>query len=274
MTTMTRALTCLACVLAIARSAAGADGSAAARPAIYVDHAGLLKLGWQLACVGATFRDRSTFDMIDLLHGLNIHHIELSAEQIPAWDDPAAADALIAKLKSRHMDIVSFGPIDLAKTEAEARKVFDLGKRLKIKTILADPPDDSLDTLDKLANEYRINIAMVNSAGRGDDPDRLLRRIAGRSNRIGILADPVAWRQSGLSPVDCAQKLASHILEVRLSEFDDRDGAEVLGELKKQGFKGICAVECVGKTGDDLIDGFTRTVNGLSEIVAELSGAR
>ena len=52
------------------------------------------------------------------------------------------------------------------------------------------------------------------------------------------------------------------------------DGAEVLGELKKQGFKGICAVECIGKTGDDLIDSFTRSVNGLSEIVAELSGAR
>jgi len=274
MTTMTRALICLTCMLAIAWPAAGADGSAASRPAIYVDHAGLLKLGWQLACVSSTFRDRSTFDMIDLLHSLDFHHIELSTGQIPGWDDSAAADALVAKLKSHHMDIVSFGPVDLAKTEAETRKVFDLGKRLKIKTILADPPDDSLDMLDKLANEYRINVAMVNAAGRGDDPDRLLRRLAGRTNRIGVCADPVGWRQAGLSPVDCAQKLAGHILEVRLSEFDDRDGADVLGELKKQGLKGICAVECVGKTGDDLIDGFTRTVNGLSEIVAELSGAR
>jgi sugar phosphate isomerase/epimerase len=274
MTTMTRALICLACLLAIAWPAAGAGGSAASRPAIYVDHAGLLKLGWQLACVGATFRDRSTFDMIDLLHRLDVHHIELSPGQIPAWDDPAAADALVAKLKSHHMDVVSFGPVDLARTEAEARKVFDLGKRLKIKTILADPPDDSLDMLDKLANEYRINIAIEWSAGSENGPDRLLARLAGRSNRIGILADPAAWRQSGLSPVECAQKLAGHILEVRLSEFDDRDAADVLGELKKQGFKGICAVECVGKTGDDLIDGFTRSVNSLSEIVAELSGAR
>jgi sugar phosphate isomerase/epimerase len=265
---------CLAWVLAIASPAIGGDGAAASRPAIYVDHAGLLKLGWQLACVGGTFRDRSTFDMIDLLHSLDFHHIELSTGQIPAWDDAAAADALIAKLKSHHMDIVSLGPIDLPKTEADARKVFDLGRRLKIKTILADPPDDALEMLDKLANEYRINIAMVNSAGHGDDPDRLLGRLAGRSNRIGICADPVGWRQSGLSPADCARKLAGHVLEVRLSEFDDRDGAEVLGELKKQGFKGICAVECVGKTGDDLIDSFTRSVNSLSEIVAELSGAR
>jgi hypothetical protein len=74
--------------------------------------------------------------------------------------------------------------------------------------------------------------------------------------------------------VDCTRKLAGHILEVRLGQFDDRDAADVLGELKKQGFKGICAVQCAGSTGDDLVDHFTRSVNAFSQIVADLSGAR
>ena len=272
MSTMSRVVICLGCMLAVVLPAGATEP--ASRPAIYVDHAGLVKLGWQLACVSSTFADRSTFDMIDLLHRLDIHHIELSPGQIPAWDDWAAADALLAKLKSRHMDLVSMGPVDLPKTEAEARNVFDLGKRLKIKTILADPPDDSLEMLDKLASQYRINIAMGGSAGGGNDPDQLLRRLSGRSNRIGVCADPAGWRRAGLSPVDCARKLAGHILEIHLSQFDDPDAAEVLGQLKKQGFKGICAIQCVGKGGDDVIGRFTRSVNAFSEIVAELSGAR
>src|SRR5271170_4242542 len=86
-------------LMAIFSPAAHADDSATTRPAIYVDHAGLSKLGWQLACVGSTFQDRSVFDMIDLLHSMNFHHIELSTGQIDPTD-AAASEALVAKLKS------------------------------------------------------------------------------------------------------------------------------------------------------------------------------
>lgn len=240
----------------------------ASRPAIYVDHAGLLKLGWQLAAEGSTFRGRSNFEMIDLLHSLTVHHIELSAEQLPAEAD---VDALMAKLKSVHMDIVSIGPVDLGASEANDRKVFDLAKALRIKTIVARPADDAIDLLGKLADEYRVNVAIINGVKPAAhwDADGLLAMVSGRSKRIGVCADVAAWRQSGLSPLECAQKLRGHILEVHLSGFDDRDSGDVLKELKEDGFRGICGVGASGET-----DQFIRNVNAFSEIVGDLSGTR
>jgi sugar phosphate isomerase/epimerase len=270
---MIRILLCLALLMEIVPRGALADDSATTRPAIYVNHAGLSKLGWQLACVGSTFRDRSVFDMIDLLHSMNFHHIELSTGQIdPA--DVVASDALVAKLKSVHMDIVSVGIVDPGKTESEARTIFELGRRLKIKTIVADPADESLEMLDKLANEYRINVAIVNLAKPGNhwDPDALRGLLAGRSVRVGVCADVAAWRASGISPAQAAKKFAGHVLEVRLGNFDDSDPADVLGELKADKFRGICAVGCLDKPAGDLIDRFTDSINAFSKIVGDLSG--
>jgi sugar phosphate isomerase/epimerase len=270
-----RLLITLALLLAVLSPIARADESATTRPAVYVDHAGLLKLGWQLACIGSTFQDRSTFDMIDLLHSLNIHHIELSIGQIDP-SDKSASDALLAKLKSVHMDIVSIGIVNPGATEAQARTFFDLGKRLKIKTLVADPADESLDMLDKLANEYRINVAVVNLAKPQNhwDPDALAALFAGRSARIGVSADIAAWRASGIAPAEAIKRLTGHIMEIRLGNFDDSDAADALAELKAEKFRGICAVGCADKPADDLLDRFTHSVNAFSKIVGDLSGVK
>jgi len=270
---MARILLCLVCLAAILPPIARAADSPTSRPAIHINHAGLSKLGWQLACVGSTFQDRSVPDMIDLLHSMSVHHIELSAGQIDP-SDLAASAALVAKLKTVHMDIVSFGIIDPGQTEADARTIFELGKRLKIKTILADPSDDSLEMLDKLANEYHINIAIENFTKPRHhwEPAALLKLLAGRSARVGACADIDAWRASGISPVDAAKQLAGHILEVRPGSFDAPDVADVLAELKQQKFKGICAIGCPAKPEDDLLDRFAHSINAFSKIVGDLSG--
>ena len=50
------------------------------------------------------------------------------------------------------------------------------------------------------------------------------------------------------------------------------DPADVLGELKADKFRGICAVGCPDKPADDLIDRFTGSINAFSKIVGDLSG--
>lgn len=272
---MIRTLLCLSLLNAIFLPTARGDDSASTRPAIDVDHAGLLKLGWQLAAVGSTFQGRSTSDMIDLLHSLNVHHIELSTGQIDP-SDVSASTTLMAKLKSVHMDIVAIGIVDPGKTEAEARVYFELGKRLKIKTIAADPADESLEMLDKLATEYHISVAIVNQPKPGNhwDPDTLANLLTGRSARIGVSADLAAWRASGIAPADAVKKLAGHIMEVRVNNFENSDAADALAQLKTDKFRGICAVGCSPKPAEDAVDRFIGTVNSFSKIVGDLSGLR
>ncbi|HEX4056491.1 MAG TPA: sugar phosphate isomerase/epimerase [Tepidisphaeraceae bacterium] len=274
---------CVVLLLATASPRARA-ADATTRPVIHVNHAALLKLSWQLAGRCATFHDRSALETIDLLHSLNFHHLELAPDEAQSPDD---VDALLSKLKHVHMDIVSFGVVRPDDNESDVRKIFDLAKTLRAKTIVVDPPDDSLELLDKLAGEYRINVAIVNFPKPANhwNPDEELRLLSGRSGRMGICADIVAWQSSGLSPVQCVRKLAGHILEVHLSDVDDQGRETTLGagvvdvsgiasELKTQGFKGICAIGYATGSGQDLIDHFTLSVNAFSDILGELSRAR
>jgi hypothetical protein len=68
------------------------------------------------------------------------------------------------------------------------------------------------------------------------------------------------------------KRLAGHVLVVRLTEFDDSDSADTLGELEKQKFKGICAVEAPG--GNDAVERFAAEVTAFSKIVGDLSGVQ
>jgi hypothetical protein len=262
----------LGVVLVVFGARAIAQEEPTTKTSIYVNHKGLLKLGWQLAAVGSAFQDRSMPDMVDLLHSLNVHHIQLSAEQVKNLDDAAAAAAFVAKLKSVKMDVVSMGPIELGVDEASARPSFELAKKFKMKTIVTDAEDSSLEMLDKLANEYKVNVAIENQAKPGGhwNPDDLAKALEGRSNRIGVYADVAAWRASGVAPADAVNKVAGHVLVIRLTKFDDFDSALTLGELNKQKFKGICAVEA--PAGSDVVEKFAAEVTEFSKIVGGLSG--
>lgn len=260
-------------ILAASAPIARADESPSTQPAVHVDHRDLLKLSWQLAAIGSTFSDRSLSNEIDLLHSMGIHHVEISLGQIPP-SDLDASTALMTMLKTHHMDAVSFGVVDMGNAEADARRIFDLGKRLKIKTIVSNPSGGSLEMLDRLANEFQINVAIVNldNSGQHWDPKAMLEMLEGRSARMGISADLAAWRKTGVSPLDAVKVLAGHILQVRITTFDDPEEAATLAELKQQKFKGICAVGCNNSPADTAIDRFTKTVNHFSEIVGDISG--
>src|SRR5206468_1438061 len=106
-------------------------------PITHVDHAGLKKLGWQLACQMSTFQDRTVFETLDFLHAQGFHHVELSPGQVLSSEkkdvkigpemSQAAIDSLMAKLKEVHLDIVSYGPV----STADLRPAMEFAKKLK-----------------------------------------------------------------------------------------------------------------------------------------------
>jgi sugar phosphate isomerase/epimerase len=261
-------------------------------PKIHVAHAGLQKLKWQLACRGVTFHGMSTFEMIDLLHSLNFHHIELSPGQSLSSDradvrigQEMTADQvtmLNAKLKSVGMDIVSYGVIDSPGNEAGARQLFEFGKKLKVKNIvISDPSDDSLEMLDKLAGEFSINVAIVTAS----TPDAVLKKLQDRSARLGVCADVAQWRKAGVDPVVAATTLKARIVEFHLQDFDAHgqetslgdgtiDPTAFLQQLKDENFKGICCISYETGSGAELLGHFVTSVNWLSDRINELAGTQ
>ena len=268
----------------------------AAPPKVHVDHPGLVKLHWQQAARAESFREMTTFEMIDLLHEMDFHHIELSPGQSLSPDKKTSKiapemsgedlDALLAKLKAVKMDIVSYGGADLSGGEADARRTFEFAKRLKVKTIITDAPAGSLELLDKLATDNSINIALTSAtpAKRYADAGAFSKALEGRSARVGVCADLVAWKQAGQDPVKMVQTLAGHVLLVHLSDIADGkpvplgtgtvDAAGVLAELKGQQFKGICCVLDDTDNPEDRLENFAKSVNAFNQQVTKLAGTQ
>jgi sugar phosphate isomerase/epimerase len=272
----------LSCTMARA-----ADEGQTNPPVFHIDHPGLKKLSWQLLCQVSTFHEFTVTEMLEILHTNGFHHIELSPGQslspdhkevkIGADMPPTYLDMLNARLKETHLDIVSYGVAEFGHSEADARKVFEFAKGLKVKNIIGTPPADSLEMLDKLAGEYQINVAILGQPGSPPyaDSDTLLQAIKERSTRIGVCADIAEWRRAGQDPLDCVRKLKGRIFEVHLKDSSGPQEtaavSDVLQELAQQKFKGQFCVQTEKGSGPELLKNLAAVANSFSDVVTKLA---
>jgi sugar phosphate isomerase/epimerase len=198
-------------------------------PTAHVDHAGLLKLSWQLLVEPTATGDSTVFEAIDRLHAMVVHHIDLVEGQpispenkdsiidLNLSSDQAAA--LLAKVKSVHMDFVTLSVTDEMSTESQCRKALDLAKQLKVKRIVCQPTGDALPLLDRLTAEYHIGISIVNRADAGPykDPAAILAALQGHTPLVGACADIAEFHRAGIVPLEAVQKLSGHLCDCPMS---------------------------------------------------------
>jgi sugar phosphate isomerase/epimerase len=106
-----------------------------------------------------------------------------------------------------------------------------------------------------------------------------------RSKRIGACCDTGHWVRSGLDPVECLKKMEGRIVSFHLkdaAEIGNRKAEDtilgegkanykaVLAELKRQGYKGLTAIEYERDT-PALQDDMVKNVAFVEAVAKELS---
>jgi sugar phosphate isomerase/epimerase len=113
-----------------------------------------------------------------------------------------------------------YAPLDADRTTY--RKVFDFAKEMDVENIVAEPPLDAFEELDKLCQEYRINLAVHNHpespTSKYWNPDTFLKACEGRSKRIGACPDTGHWVRSGLDTLECLRKYGKRIITAHLKD--------------------------------------------------------
>lgn len=225
---------------------------------------------WRLGVQAYSFRMFTLFEAIDKSKELGLTCIEMYPGQKLSKDMPDVkttpnmpADARIAlkkKLKENGVKAVNYGVINLTKDEKQCREIFDFAKDMGIETIVSEPSEDALDTIEKLCKEYRIRVAIHNHPKPSHywNPDTVLAALKGRSRMIGVCADTGHWTRSGLDPIEQIKKLKGRIVSLHLKDLKDfgtknthdvpwgtgkSKTKEVLEELNKQGFRGVFSIE-------------------------------
>jgi sugar phosphate isomerase/epimerase len=233
------------------------------------------KLGWRPGCQAWTFnyysatrdakQEKLTFlESVDKTHDLGLHFIEGFPGQAVGTDlpgqqmGPRMSDDARKEVKKRLADkgvkFVNFGvgPADKA--------AFDFAKDMGLETLVSEPKFDEFDTLDKLVEEYQINVAIHDHPRPSPywNPDILLEHVKDHNKRIGACCDTGHWLRSGVHPVEALKKLEGRIISFHLkdlTEFNDKHAQDVpwgtgrgdikaiLTEVKRQGLKPVFSIE-------------------------------
>ena len=227
-------------------------------------------LGWKLGPQAWSFNKFTFFEAVDNAQKLGLHYIEGFPGQKISKDHGEAAllptglskeleAEVLAKLKKANVKLVNYGVVGLGEKEAENRQVFEFAKRMGIKTIVSEPAAKDLPAIDKLCEEYKINVAIHNHPKPSPywDPQILLKAVEGRSKRIGSCADTGHWMRSGVEPLEALKLLQGRIISLHFKDLNEKgmSGHDVpwgtgvcnvpamLAELHRQGFKGVFSIE-------------------------------
>lgn len=165
---------------------------------------------------------------------------------------------LIDHLAKNHVSALNFGVTPISKDEKEARKFFELAKKLNLYGLTTESLD-SLDTLEKLAKEYDIKVCFHNHPKPSAlwNPETIWKAIDGRHKNIGYCADIGHWATSGLDPLEVIKKIAPRVLAFHMKDREsiekwshDRpfgtgiiDNIAILDEVRKHGFAGNVTIE-------------------------------
>jgi len=229
------------------------------------------KLGWRLSCGLYTFRDRSFYEAIDVIAGLGIVSVE-PAFFLPLSKDhpdlktsealsPEQRREMKKRMDDRGLKMASYyAPLE-ADTNA-FRKVFDFAKEMGVETLVAEPPAEVFEALDKLCQEYKITLAIHNHAEAAGSkywkPENVLKVCEGRSKAIGGCPDTGHYVRTGLDPSECLKRLQGRIVSVHLKDVAEIGKVEardvplgegkanytqVLQTLAALKFKGLATIE-------------------------------
>ena len=228
------------------------------------------KLGWKLAVHSYTFRKFNIFDAIDKTAAMGIRYMSISgsvnlvgttAIPTPTLSEKARR-AILDKMRANGIvpKFVNVGVVQLPPDEAKSRAVYEFAKQFGIDTLVAEPPAESLNLVEKLCEEYQIRVA-IHDHPKGRSiywhPDLVLAAIKGRTPLMGACADVGHWMRSYLNPVECLKKLEGRVLALHFKDLNQQgpDAHDVpwgtgasnikaqMAEMKRQNFKGAFCVE-------------------------------
>lgn len=221
------------------------------------------KLGWRLGCQAWTFNKFTLFEAMDKTSSLGLHYLEafphgqkISADNAEVFGPKLSANSrkdVKKRLEDKGLRLVNMGvgPYD--------REAFEFAKHMGIETLVSEPPFDAFDAIDKLCDEFQINVALHNhpKPSRYWSPDIVLNTIKNHHKRIGACCDLGHWMRSGIKPVDAVKQLEGRVISFHvkdLNEFDPKahdvpwgtgrgDLKVTLAEVKRQGIKPVFSME-------------------------------
>jgi len=183
---------------------------------------------------------------IDMTKQLGVKYITLKDMHLPLASTPDERRAARKKIENAGLTLISGGVIFMKNNEEEIRAAFEYAKDAGMPTIVCMPERAALDTVEKVAKEYDIRIAIHNH-GPGDKnfpaPLDAWNAVKDRDSHMGVCIDAGHTVRDGKDPIE-----AIHTCAGRLYDFHIKDvtAANAKGETTAMG-RGVIDLVAVVK---------------------------
>lgn len=221
-------------------------------------HAG--RKDWKIGLQCYTFNHLTLVETIDYAAVTGIKHLEVYPGQVlgagfegKLHHSMSAPERIKLQelLKDKGISLVSYGCVKGA-DEAEWRSIFDFARMMGIQYIISEPPQEHMELLDKLTEEYGIGVGVHNH--RTPTPDEVAKLLDGRSDRISIAPDNGHWTRAGFDNIASLKKFEGRIVSIHLKDLNTKkqdvpygEGqspiAGILEYLDKVDYKGNVIIE-------------------------------
>ena len=199
-------------------------------------------------------------EALKITQSLGLKYWEAYPGHFDVTDSVTEQNRIKGLLKAHDITLKTFGVVYYGNNEKDWRKAFEFAKSMGIETLSSSPAPESFALLNKLVDEYKINIAIHNH-GPGDRYAKIATEaeaLKGQNIRIGACIDTGHFLRSGEDPVLAAQTFGKRVYGVHLKDVKtEADGNKhftevgkgdmntplLLQTLKKNGFKGLLSIE-------------------------------
>jgi len=130
-------------------------------------------------------------------------------------------------LKAKNVKWIAYGVTGISTKEDEARKLFRWAKSNGVE-VLNTESTDAIDVIDKLSQEYQLNVGFHNHPLQTNnpnyrvwDPAYVYNLVKNRNPRVGACADTGHWVRSGIKPVDAIRTLKGRIVSSHLKDLHE-----------------------------------------------------
>jgi sugar phosphate isomerase/epimerase/type 1 glutamine amidotransferase len=200
------------------------------------------QLGWRLGIEAYTFHRFTFFETIERTAQLGLAYVgglsfQRVSDDIPRNLEPGLTDdemrQIRLKLDEHGVRLLTYYIQDIPGDEAGCRRVFEFGRQLGIETFMSEPALDALDTIERFADEYDIQVAIHNHDAKGSPhywhPNGVLRAVEGRSARLGACADLGYWMRAGIDPIEGIRLLGDRLITLQMHDLNELspDGHDV-----------------------------------------------
>ncbi len=176
---------------------------------------------FRMAIQSYTLRGYKLDEALEKTKALGLKYWEGWDGHLPITQDAGQIAAYKQKLAAYGITMPTYGVVSFNNDEADARKKFEFAKAMGVKTMSAYPAADSFAMLDKLVDEYKINLAIHNH-GPGDNLydkfQKGLDAIKGHSPRIGACIDTGHYLRSDERPEVAADMFGTRVYGVHLKD--------------------------------------------------------